>query len=338
MWISHQIKPFNEFWMNCALNQAYSIATSLEPSYKYGAYLNNYYYHHWFGGDEFQYFYHTMQTDFFDERKGTVVENFPLCSIIKELKPFYFKDPDHCKEEIVSMLREGKRFSLNVDLYYWIPGSVAYKSYHWNHYSLFTGYNEETDEFRVLEDDLNGYEEHTVPLARFEKAFFSSNSMIDSEKKQPHGYEYIFHSTIPPYRLEMDDVQRNAARLAKELRALVIFPEWNITIGKSELQYYTTYSLIGIHIIINRHHANERLVESLRLFDYISDREQAELLEQIRAVKAGWSGIRDLFYTAPRKGQFDQAESCAAIYSLWNLEADFWAAIASLRQIQIEAS
>jgi len=321
MKLSMERKPFNEFWMNCMLNQAFSIAVSEEPSYKDAAYLNIYRYYPWEAATDKDFRYPTIDTLYYLDNPA----KFPLSQVIRYIEPGHFRSKDTVLEEIKDMLKGGRNMSLNVDLYDWLPGSMAWKKFHWYHYSLFNGYDEERGTFYVIDDTLAGYEEHEVPSERLLKAYGNAEYNVNPNYMGPAYYVYNLQDRIQPYELKLSEVVDNAERLVKELGAFSIEGMWNVDSDPEKKQAHLTYGLVGVNIICNRHIANTSLLRSLKEKGLINEPLHRSLSGQLDEVRGGWDLLKDRFVT----GDFERARELEFASGLFAKEKAFWSTLAA---------
>ncbi|URN93893.1 MAG: hypothetical protein NAG76_19010 [Candidatus Pristimantibacillus lignocellulolyticus] len=324
---SNKIKPFDEFWMNCILNQMFSVACTIEPSYRYAAYLNSYQYFRWEAATDPLFRYPTIDSmyylDYLYANEGKKQE-FSLSNVVGPLDLYYFKDNDNYLQEIKELCRTKQIFSLNVDLYYWIPNSIAYEKFHWYHYSLFNGYDEKTSTYYVIDDNLDGYMEHGVPEERLVAAYENSEYCTNPNYKLPPILKYSIREEIPPYELSLEEVRYHAARLITEIQAFQIEGLWNIELDESRLNDYLTYSMVGLNIIANRHKANDSLIRSLHELLLISTSTYEMLLSQIQDIRNGWEHTKQLFIKASILRKLDQAQCYRLMKSLLSKEVILW--------------
>ncbi len=319
MKLSINRKPFNEFWMNCMLNQAFSIAVSEEPSYRDAAYLNIYRYYPWEAATDKDFRYPTIDTLYYMDDPS----RFPLSQVIRYIEPRHFRNKEMVLEEIRSILDEGRNLSVNVDLYDWLPGSMAWKKFHWYHYSLFNGYDKERGVFYVIDDTLAGYEEHEIPEERLLKAYGNSEYNVNSEYQGPAFYVYNLQEKVQPYELRLVEVLENAERLVRELAEFSTEGMWNVDFDPEKKQAHLTYGLVGVNIICNRHIANMSLLSSLRKKNLINEALSATLTAQLDTVRDGWDLIKDRFVT----GDFERNRELALANDLFAKEKSFWSTL-----------
>jgi len=321
MKLSMERKPFNEFWMNCMLNQAFSIAVSEEPSYREAAYLNIYRYYPWEAATDKDFRYPTIDTLYYLDNPA----KFPLSQVIRYIEPGHFRSKDTVLEEIKDMLKGGRNMSLNVDLYDWLPGSMAWKKFHWYHYSLFNGYDEERGTFYVIDDTLAGYEEHEVPSERLLKAYGNAEYNVNPNYMGPAYYVYNLQDRIQPYELKLSEVVDNAERLVNEIGAFSIEGMWNVDSDPEKKQAHLAYGLVGVNIICNRHIANTSLLRSLKEKNLIDGPLHRSLSEQLDEVRGGWDLVKDRFVT----GDFERDRELEFANGLFIKEKAFWSTLAA---------
>lgn len=76
---------------------------------------------------------------------------------LEEIADTKFIKFDGTGEELVQKIKEyvtgeDAFIAIDVDLYDWIPNSICYKKYHWNHFSLITDYCEDKDKFICFDE------------------------------------------------------------------------------------------------------------------------------------------------------------------------------------------
>lgn len=321
MRVTLERKPFNEFWMNGMLNQAFTIAASAHPSYRYAAYLNIYRYFPCEAATDRSFRYPTIDTLYYLDDWA----KFPLTRIIKLIEPRHFHSKETFIDEIKEVLRSGRNLSVNVDLYHWLPGSLAWQKFHWHHYSLFNGFDDGRSVFFVIDDTMDGYNEHEIPEDRLQKAFLDSEYCINREFDGPAYYVYNLHSNIEPFELRLTEVAQHAERLMKELAEFSIEGMWNVDESPEKFQSHMTYAIIGINIIANRHTANEGLIRTLREQRLLDERLCDFLMVQLHVIQEGWNGIKQAFvnHTFDRERELELAQAVLdRERALWTMVAN----------------
>ncbi|QJC51350.1 BtrH N-terminal domain-containing protein [Paenibacillus albicereus] len=317
-------KPFRDFWMNCMLNQAFSIAQSVHPSYRDAAYLNLYRYFRWQAATDREFRYPTIDTLYY--MSDTEWEKFPLTGVIRRIEPRHFRDESRMLEELREVLRSGLSLSLNVDLFGWLPDSMAWQKFHWFHYSLFNGFDEEKGVFYVIDDTLAGYGEHEVSEATVLEAFAQSEYKIDPSYGGPAYYVYHLQPDVRPFELALEEVAAHADRLSQELESFDMDGMWLVEeqdAAKREQQL--TYGLVGITIIVNRHEANAGLLALLRERQLLEEELLDELDEQLARIREGWATLKQRF----ADGSFRRARETELAERLLARERELWSRLAA---------
>lgn len=321
MKVTLESKPFNEFWMNGMLNQVFSIASSAHPSYRYAAYLNIYRYFQCEAATDRSFRYPTIDSLYYIDNWS----EFPLTRIIKHVEPGHFRSKETFIEEIKEVLRSGRNLCVNVDLHDWLPGSLAWQKFHWHHYSLFNGFDDERSLFFVIDDSRDGYNEHEIPEERLQKAILNLEYCFNREDGGPDYYVYNLHSDIEPFELQLTEVAQNAERLTKELAEFSMEGMWNVERCPEKFQSHMTYAIIGINNIATRHTANEGLIRTIREQKLLSARLCDFLMVQLRAIQEGWNGIKNAFvnYTFDRERELELAQAMLdRERALWSIVAN----------------
>jgi len=325
---SNRIKPFDEFWMNCILNQMFSVACTYEPSYRYAAYLNSYQYFRWDAATDPQFRYPTIDSmyylDFLYRNEGNKNHEFSLSRVFGPLDLHYFSDEDNYLQEIRELCKDNQVFSLNVDLFYWIPNSMAYEKFHWYHYSLMNGYDDATSTYYVIDDNLDGYMEHGIPEERLILSFENSECRTNPDYELPPVLKYNIREEIPLYQLTLQEVCFHADRLIREIRSFSIEGLWNVELDESRLNDYLTYSVVGLNIIANRHKANESLIRSLHELSLIPFDTFEQLLTQIQEIRSGWEFVKQHFMKASIQRKLDRPQCYKLAESLFAKEVTLW--------------
>jgi hypothetical protein len=164
------IKPFNDFYMNCELNNYFSHLTTLDSSYKAAAYMNSYRYSLFdIMGNSFN----IIKIDYSKSYSNLLNKN-----LIKN-ENYFFKDLKNFIIEIKEIISSGKPVCLFIDLYNWIPSSLAWQKHHWKHFSLIIGFDEERSIFYSIDDDVNGVGIREIPEKRLIESFWGTGYFVD---------------------------------------------------------------------------------------------------------------------------------------------------------------
>ncbi len=271
MKIDFGIEPFCDFWTGCVTNSQISILSSKEPSWKYAAYLNDYYY-----------LIEESKTGGIYDTSGTIEKTvfFPVYRFYEEVFPkhinkyfsyetFNFKDDVHGMKKMKELIKQNMLIAVGVDQFYWIPGSVCWNKYHWQHYSLITGYDDEKRIFSVFDVDINKFGCFEVPEERFLQA---SQSFVRKDDQNTDAYIIKVSEDLKPFKLTLPEVRLYAQKFNQEMEnvdAMTLLDLNGVDIQVADLfDLFVKY----VHLIINRQIANSLLFKSLLDLNLISDR------------------------------------------------------------------
>ena len=152
MQYKNNILPFNEFWVNCDFNSRFSILTSYDEAFRKFAYNNTYKYTIAWRKEADTRLY-DMYIESTNDECANCLDYIPVSGI---------KEKNHMPGVIKKLVLNNEAFLIGVDLYNYIQGSVCWNKFHWYHYSLVKGYDDQKDIFYVLDDNLSGYHEFEI--------------------------------------------------------------------------------------------------------------------------------------------------------------------------------
>ncbi|EPR13617.1 hypothetical protein [Ruminiclostridium papyrosolvens] len=272
-------KPFNLFWMDCQFNTLFSILTSMDKSYKVAALLNDYSY-----AIEQEY---TPNNTWYNEVfvvntviNGDVFRNkfFPQQTSLN------FKHDENYIGLIKNYIKNNDVVMVGVDLFYWIPNSVCWNKHHWEHYSYINGFNDEKGVFYVFEENFYGFGEFEIPQDRMMKA-------IESSPLEPHAIIYKLCNAVDKYELSVSEVKSNAKRIIEEISRIIPIDFW--ILSEKDFTEGHMCDLISTQIfqIINRHIANQLLINELE--DAIGNLQfKNELDKYCIELQDGWNQVK----------------------------------------------
>ncbi|HEX2944452.1 MAG TPA: hypothetical protein VHT96_00675 [Clostridia bacterium] len=272
MLVSLGLKPFSEYWITCYYNKILSIFTSIDPSYRYAAYMNDYHYdiHDW----NYNHLQLRPMIEFVEKYIQGVFTYLPI----------YFREEGTGLDVIKDHIRQKEIVQVGVDLFYWLPSSINFGVNHWYHTSMINGFDDEKKVFYVFDDDNFGYAEQEIPEERFLLA--TNNCTLKS-----HGDILKITGDLRPYVFSSNDVVRNAKRLIDEIGAMKMEPFWLL----SEEQFNTgeMRDTIAVHIfqISKRHYANGFLFQNL-LNEYCDSDIICSLVDRSKKLQKNWLIVR----------------------------------------------
>ncbi|MFC9774154.1 hypothetical protein [Paenibacillus chitinolyticus] len=282
--VGTDIKPFNEFWMNCKYNALFSIASYYDPNNKYASYVNHYSFEHTNNYKDPSFKLPIIKHAEFSEMLPNFTYSIENC---------HFENEENFLEELKQMIRQGQLVFLSVNLYSWIPGSFCYQRYHWSHFSLIKGYDEVNNCYLVLDDDMNGYNEFVVSEDTVVKCFRSSDYFTDRENWPYPIVKLQLHQPLLPYEVTLQTVQDHARRLVLDIEQFTIDDLWKFDEESELLSNHLDYSVIGVEYFYNRHIANVKLFKHLHKHKKINDELFETMLHHAKNLENGWQTIRN---------------------------------------------
>lgn len=312
---SLDIQPFKDFWINCMFNMLYSVLISVEPSYRFAAYLNNYSYNISEIETPFKTKVNYLLLDplkNFYEKHGT--------NLLFESQPITFKDNPNFTTYLKELIKQGKIVLVGVDLFYWIPRSICWKRYHWEHYSMINGFDDDKKVFYVFDENILGYDQYEIPEERFCVA-------VKNSPLEPHGFIYNT-KCIKPFKLSLNEVAFYAERLMNELTITNSKPLWQLSDADYTAGHMQDLFSMYIFQIVNRHKANQLLFRTLQTQEIIPDSTITHnLIQYCQNLQSGWNQTKAKFmwtYVSKDKQSDIKAinEQCKALlgkeHEMWN--------------------
>ena len=314
MKISLNIKPFNLFWINCVYNTLFSMLISLEPSYYSAALLNDYSY---------------LVSDF-DSPSGIKYKHLDLWPILKhyerysnmlftDYEPLNFESGANYFDILKGLIEKNKVIMLGVDLYYWIPNSLAWKQHHWAHYTYINGINDEKRTVYVFEGDAYGYNEFEIPEDRLIKA-------VSNFVHEPHARTYKLSGNLERYELSISEVKENAQRIIDEINNRIMpVTFWELSEEDFAKGYMRDLISLRFFIIKNRHIANELLMQEFG-DEILSPQIRSSLMEYCKELQEGWELAKNrflrLYYSKDKKSAVSNINE--RVKSLFSKEIEMW--------------
>ena len=302
-------QPFSYFWLNCQLNNVFSVLVSVEPSYRFAAFLNDYSYNINklpIGNHSTVRFLDLNYKDGLKKyiqdvliyKKDILSNQDSPWSKVVSIEKYYFKSPDRFLEEIQDLLKNGQSISVGVNLYYWVMGSIAYEKYHYNHYSLITGYNEEKHEYHTFDDDLFGYKLHMIPEERLCTAFSKS------DLKEPPAFLINVFDNVRPYKLTINDVLNCADTIRKNIASIDIDNLWDVDALEKDFCEAIDNCVINANRVVNRHIGNKFLFESLYTLGIVKDKNSIDKYMKIEdELIEGWIEVKNVIAMCKYSGK-----------------------------------
>ena len=294
-------KPYTEYWMNCVLSLMVSLVSSYSPQCADAAVMNHYEYINfgnsiWWKLLEVQY-----SPDFYKELSSRI-----------ELRPLDKIEEDELVPMIKSYVDSDRLLMLTTDAYHLIKNSLHYHSTHMPHGWLFNGYDDQTGSFYIFSDNIGGFGENEVTAQDFELAIIPET--------YTQAYELVLDRREFAYRLTLDEVRTNAAKINKSIAKLSDCNFW-----KCHSVEYTEDRCFDMSKLIGRQHANAVLFARLCECGLIDEALRREMTERSGALELGWSSVRGIFLKRHIKGRVpDYAALSKKAWDLLCREYDMW--------------
>lgn len=279
------IKPFNKVWLGCMNNLKLSLLLTIKKEAERFAYFNSYEYianQEISGGNNN--FYNLTICNYFLE-----MEQF---SDISEIS---VPEKNELKDVIISQLEKERGYViLYVDLFNWLEGSVSWKKFHWQHYSLVADYDKSNDKYVVFDERQGKYVEFMVD---FETLY--SSIVRDIEKKGVIQLVDLKEKFSLP-SLTITDIKENAKRTCDSI-VNVLTKNFFLQMSDNDFRARSHMELNGIYLqrIEGRQRANQMFVDSFMQEHCFSD-----LKSEFAYLEKRWLDIRLNLY----KSYFDEEE------------------------------
>lgn len=240
-----KIEPFNKVWLNCYNNLMLSLLTSVDSSYETYGFENQYKYYvgNEISGGGVKFNYLTVNQD---------ICNFETFSTIEEKN---FSDEKEFKACIVQHLCNKDGFVLiYVDLHDWLEGSICWKKFHWEHYSLLVDYDKDTRKV-IAFDELNG---------KYVKFQVYIDELFNHLSKNNHCSQIRLVTLKKAFslpKLDMKNYVYNAKKIINNIDAARKNEFW--LINEYDFKAHSHMELNGVYLqrIEGRQEANKKMLE-----------------------------------------------------------------------------
>lgn len=276
------IKAYNEHYMNCYLNNLFSIVCSKNSELKLLSYNNDFNYtiqsHNKFRYLQFDYsdnFYLLIYKLIFGNNAFTQFDIFSLPLGVES------KVKSENLNEINMHLSNGNVVFLLIDLYDLNNGNIFYKKMHRNHYLLIIGYDYISKEYITLDEGNKGYCEYRICIDDIKIL------MNNAEKKVYYCTLSSIGNCLPKDIVSIEKIKNNAIRIKNQL--MFILDSFSILTKPVNYNEYC-YLLIFIQRCFNRHVSNKHLINHIR--KEIITNTLEKIIEQNRVLISGWYNLR----------------------------------------------
>lgn len=294
------IQPFNDFWINCVVNDKLSIITSMEPSYKKCGFLNSYKYE--LTGSS------CWWRELAISNSNCLYESL---NIIQE--NYIYINPEKIIEELIDKLNSECCISVLVDLFSWLPNSVDWQRNHYHHFRMLTGYDDERKVFFTISDTLNGYKQSEVPFERLMESIVLNDGEFFVQLHK-------CKSDVIPYTYSFHDVYKFAVGLKENIKNLLHSRIWILPTDIDPLRIYTQITKFA-----DRQKANLLLFEQLNKDGLISDIHTNSLRELYTDTFNQWRMLKGKIIKSDIKKEYIDVDYLNKItLNALNLEYRIW--------------
>ena len=276
--IKREIKPFNEFWINCESTMLHSLLITLDDKYRVFAYINNYSY-------EILHFPAPSKKWVNEVRVRPEIANL-FQMVLKNKKEMHWNNYEKALEDIKGFLRQGKIVMAGVDLYYWVPPNMCYKKHHADHYAIINGFDDARNVFFVMDTDNVKYREFEMPAEEVANAIAHCDLPFDALI-----YDLCKKEELEPYMFDRKELIWRAKRIAKSLRLLRKKYFWLMTEEDYKAGFYRDMGVMYILQINCRMKANRLLIEYLIENEGINGLDS--LKEECYRLEMNWVNIKN---------------------------------------------
>jgi hypothetical protein len=319
------IKPFDDFWVNCIFNTQISVLIFKEPSFKYVAYLNDYYYAieksdigaYDVTGNSKKIIHFLTLNSMQEVTSKYIYKYFSF-------EPFNYKDEEYGLEKLVEMIKQHKLIAIGVDLFYWISGSYCWNKYHWQHYAMITGFDDEREIFFTLDDNVNGFGHFEIPAERFYQA---SQSFYRNEALNTDAYIVNVDNDLEQFELTLKEVMFFTEKLKQKLGNIDAMSLLDLNGQAIQITDWFDLFVKYVHQVINRQTANALLFKSLGDLNLIRERSLVSgLIQQANTLKKDWRILEQKIvkFNCLSPDQFNANEFCDRCNRLFHREIVMW--------------
>lgn len=275
----NDIVPFNDFWLNCDFNAYFSILTSHNEDFRMMAYNNSY---------RYKIALNTVVEDFYEMSVQTNIDTNDDYYVHKMVMNDFEK-----KENLADIIREqiliDKIFLLGVDLCYLIPNSVCWKKFHWYHYTLVKGFDDEKKVFYVLDDNLFGYQEFEIPEERL--VFAARENTMN-----PEAYIVEVKKENVAPKVTISSVINNAKEIIKNIETLERPDLYVMSDAYYHEHFGKELNAMYLYQIQNRQRANILLFQNLQKQFNLQEQEVNDSIKpKFEELIKGWRLVQNNF-------------------------------------------
>ena len=313
--MNNLVKPYDEHYMNCYLNNLFSISYTINPKSKMLSYINDYNITIEKLGD-FKYLQFDYSESFYSLIYERVIGIKCKSSFDIYTQPLgsEFMVSFENVSELSSKISGGNVVFLLVDLFYLNNGNIFFSNIHRQHFLMLVDWNIETRYFTVIDDGNKGYGYYSISLLDME--------LLMRNGGQAYCLKLLDHKSDDLIQLSTREIILNSKRICKQIH--------NIEMSFHELSFPKNYSelcqiLIFVQRCFNRQVCNEHLLKYY--IDNISNisRDLECLVEKNSDMKSLWYNMRAIILRHMATGKIIDFEAFfSKTLEGLNTELMFW--------------
>lgn len=303
----HNIKPLDSFYLDCEFNNIASILLSIEPLLISELKINCYRY------------YSEIREAKSGVKFNRLVVHFMYSLMnnrLKKMNSVYYNGKDDLVAKLRKVIDNSMYALARVDLYDYIPRSICYHKYHWYHFSLIIGYDDEKDIFFVFDDDYHGYREFEVSSEKLYQAI-----------KRSHYSNAVFYvdfcQTMFPKKIECFELKKNARRIIRDIKKIKQEKYYIMSEEDYKIGFDRELTIIMFEKIRNRQIINVQLFEELILNKMLREDEGTQLIKYGNNIIDEWNTLKNMFYMVYEK-KYEMADINNSIISVLERERKMW--------------
>lgn len=277
------IKPFKKIESDCMASMIMTILISIDENYEKVIYDNQYHYTVHEKVTEEGLNFHIMEMILTNKILGN--------DFLGDKSPIKYMNQEDFIQKIKECINNNKYVMVGVDLYYWmIPGNMTFGKFHWGHYSLVSGYNEETEEIYVFDVGENDYDEYHVPIDIFIQA-------IEAFQPDDKAFEFVPKMEMIE-NINSKKLIQNANEIIKSIEVTREHIFWIMGNRDYELSAFKDLCSMYLMLIMNRQKTNCYLFDELeKHMEHIGE-EYLEIKQKQNELVQKWNLIKNAFMRA----------------------------------------
>lgn len=276
-----KIEPYSKVWLNCNNNLKLSLLMSVNEEYESRGYENLYEYvagqEKSGGGVEFNYL--------------TVKQPFYSYNTFSDVVEKNFSNESDFKKCIINQLKlENGYVLVYVDLHDWLEGSVSWKKFHWEHYSLLVDYNPEKKSV-VAFDELQGQ------YVKFEVDIDRLFSCLSNNKRFSQLRLITLKKNFSLPQISREKLHNNAKDIIESISNIRCKEFWKMSDNDFRARSHMEVNGVYLQQLDGRQEANKKLVDMvIQAGNVNSQNNMRKIRNSFLKLAENWRSIRMELY------------------------------------------